>query len=177
MGRDSGYEGDDPDDDDLFADEMFERRERSGRGRGTPRVSDFVRRAIENTVGSVQNTGSLSRDAIQYLFQQGDRGKREVVRIVAREVGDFLKHVDLASEISKVLTSVQVDVQASLRFRPSEHGLPRPEVSEDSEAQVSFVESSPPDGQTGTADITRDLEPSEDREADQEDPGAGKAPV
>ena len=77
-------------------DDYFFRRERAGGGRVDRRgVSDFVRRAIENTVGSVQTTSSLSREAINYLLQHGDKGKKEVVRIVASEVGDFLGGTDL----------------------------------------------------------------------------------
>ena len=111
-------------------DDLYGRRDpRAGPGPFDPRgadrrprprgVPDFVRRAIENTVGSVQNTGSISRDALQYVLQQGDKGRKEVFRIVAAEVGDFLKNVDLSSEVVKVLTAVQVEFNASVRFRPN----------------------------------------------------------
>lgn len=110
-------------------DDMFTRRESPGPGRGPssserrqrPRVvSEFVRRAIENTVGSMQSTGSLSKEALQYVLQQGDRSKKEILRIVAHEVGEFLRNVDLSSEVVKILTSVQVEVNASIRFKPTE---------------------------------------------------------
>jgi hypothetical protein len=111
-----------------YEDEMFAHRERfSGQDRRTRphAVSEFVRRAIENTVGSVQTTSSLSKEALNYLLQQGDRGKRELVRIVANEVGQFLRGVDLSSELVKVLTSVQLEVNASIRFRPTTEGSVR----------------------------------------------------
>lgn len=92
-------------------------------------LGDLLRRAVDNAVGSVQNTGSVGKEAFSFLLQQGDKGKKEVVRIVAKEVGDFLRGVDLASEVAKVLTSVQVDVQASVKFRPSEGGhIPKPDI-------------------------------------------------
>lgn len=111
---------------DIFGSEDGGRDEDAGFGRregGRPRVSDFVRRAIENTVGSVQSSGSASREAIEYLLKQGDRGRRELFRIVGSEVGDFLKHVDVAGEVVKVLTSVEVEFKANLRFKPSDNAL------------------------------------------------------
>lgn len=133
-----GDELDEQDEGELGDDEMFSQRERYGAAAGAatgdrrrPRVvSDFVRRAIENTVGTVSGSGSISRDTLNYLLQQGDRGKRELVRIVGHEVGEFLRNVDLSSEVIKVLTSVQVDVNASIRFRPTKDGV-RPEVGVD----------------------------------------------
>lgn len=113
---------------DIFGSEDTGRDEDGGFGRrdergGRPRVSDFVRRAIENTVGSVQNSGNAPREALEYLLKQGDRGRRELFRIVAGEVGDFLKHVDVAGEVVKVLTSVEVEFKANLRFKPSDNAL------------------------------------------------------
>jgi hypothetical protein len=131
------FEGDDrpdrePDDDDMFA-RRERARDRQQRQRG---VGDFVRRAFE-TVGSVQGSASLPKDAISYLLQQGDRGKREVVRIVAKEVGDFLRQVDISSEVVKILSSLQVEVSATVRFRPTEDGRAvRPEVQAGSEVSL-----------------------------------------
>jgi hypothetical protein len=122
---------------DLEDDDMFARRERERR-QGV--VTDFVRRAIENTVGQVQTTSNLSRDAIQYLLQQGDKGRKEVLRIVAKEVGEFLRHVDISTEVIKVLTGVQMDFTASVKFRHADGKL-KPEISQD----VSITESPEPE--------------------------------
>ena len=121
---------------DLEDDEMFARRERDRRQPGV--VTDFVRRAIENTVGQVQSTSNLSRDALQYLLQQGDKGRKEVLRIVAKEVGEFLRHVDISTEVIKVLTGVQMDFSASVRFRRADGKL-KPEITKE---DVSVTEES-----------------------------------
>jgi hypothetical protein len=120
-------------------DDMFSQRERvAGERRRSPRVvPDFLKRAIENTMGSMQNTGSMSREALSYLLQQGDRGKKEVVRIVAQEVGMFLKNVDLSSEIIKVLTAVQLEVNASVKFKPTKDGGIKPEITHNTEVMPS----------------------------------------
>ena len=121
----------------LYSDEDLERedlwaRERGDRGRLG--VSDFVRRAIENTVGSVQTTGSISKEALQYLLQQGDRGRREMLRIVAAEVGQFLRDTDLSTELIKVLTGVQVELSANIKFKPAEGAAQKLEPK----AEVNF---------------------------------------
>lgn len=124
------------DDDDLFF--RREGRQRPDKDRGVLGVSDFVRRAIENTVGSVQSTGTLSKEALQYVIQQGDRGRREVVRIVASEVGDFLRKTDLSQEVTKILTSVQMEFSATIKFKPTETGgLVKAEAETDLEIHPS----------------------------------------
>ncbi len=118
-------------DEDLEREELWA-RERADRSRLG--VSDFVRRAIENTVGSVQTTGSVSKEALQYLLQQGDKGRREVLRIFAAEVGQFLRDTDLSTELIKVLTGVQVELSANIKFKPAE-GSPD---KLDPKAEVNF---------------------------------------
>ena len=61
-------------------------------------------------------------DSLDYVLQQGDKSRKEVLRIVAHEMGDFLRNVDLSSEVVKVLTGIQVEVNASIRFKPSPDG-------------------------------------------------------
>lgn len=133
---------DEPHDDD---DDMFARREREReRSRNSSRaVGDFLRRAIDNTVGQVERSGAIPKDALSYLIHQGDKGRREIVRIVANEVGDFLKHTDISSEVVKILTNVQVDMNASIRFKRNPEGRLSTEFGEDSEVAVTGTEEAP----------------------------------
>ena len=126
---------DDPEDDDLFGKRPSERE---GRHKLRPAVTDFVRRAFENTMGSVQVPSSAPREALDFLLKQGDRSRREIFRVVANEVSDFLKQVDLGGEIVKVLTSVQVELNASVRFKPVD-GTTRVEVDPSSDFSVSVA--------------------------------------
>lgn len=107
-------------------DEMFSRRER----RREHGVSDFVRRAIKDTVGSAVQGSTSPKDALQFLINQGDRGRKELVKLVAKEFGDFLRHTDISSELVKVLTQVQAEVSVKVRFRPTEDGGVEPVVEE-----------------------------------------------
>ena len=106
-------------------DEMFSRETidpADARDRPSLGITDFVRKKLESTVEQVQTTGSLSKEALTYVIQQGDKGRKEVLRIVAQEVGDFLKNTDLSQEITKVLTGLKIDVNASIAFRANETG-------------------------------------------------------
>lgn len=120
---------------DLFAEDEEELRRRRERYR--PIIGDLVKKAIENTVGQVQNTQTAGRDAISFLLQQGERGKDQAVRIIAKEVGDFLRATDISSEAVKILTQLRVEVNASVSFKPADDGRAvRPEVDAGSKVTV-----------------------------------------
>ena len=126
-----------------YFDEMFARREGRSRSRGVP---DFVRRAIENTMGSVQNTQNVSKEALQFFLSTTDKTRREIVRIAASEVGEFLRQSDIASEVIKVLTSLEADVQVRVKFRRTDSGV-RSDIENQKKdtADVDKTPSSAPD--------------------------------
>lgn len=134
----SSDERDAPPTEDLF-DDFFSKRDREPDHRERERRSrilgEFVRRTLENAVGQVQQSSTVPREALSYLLQQGDRGKREVVRIVGTEVGDFLRHIDISREVIKVLSNLQLDVSASVRFKRTDQGL-EPDVSSETEVRL-----------------------------------------
>jgi hypothetical protein len=148
-------------------DEMFARREGRNRHRAVP---DFVRRAIENTMGSVHNTQTASREALQLFLSTTDRTKRELVRIAASEVGQFLRHVDISSEVLKVLTGVQADVQISVRFRRTDDGGVSPEVRAggESEDEAEEPRREPPPARAGPPPAQ---DPDPDPDPDEEEVG------
>ncbi|MBX2813146.1 MAG: hypothetical protein KTR25_15125 [Myxococcales bacterium] len=123
-------------------DNLFTRRESKSRSRGVP---DFVRRAIENTMGSVQSTQNVSKEAFQFFLSTTDKTRREIVRIAASEVGAFLRQSDIASEVVKILTSVEADVKLSIKFKRTEQGV-SPEVrTRKRSEEVSTSEKAPED--------------------------------
>ncbi|MBI4817191.1 MAG: hypothetical protein HY791_13090 [Deltaproteobacteria bacterium] len=122
-------------------DELFGRRE--GRGR-QPIISTFVKRALENVGGPGSH---LSKDALGYLLQQGERGRREVLRIVASEVGEFLRNTDLSREVVKVLSGLEVEVKANIRFKATEDGRSvSPDVSMSVDTEEESSEEEPEEG-------------------------------
>jgi hypothetical protein len=51
-----------------------------------------------------------------------------VVKAVAQEVGRFLREADIASEIRKVLTGMDVEASVRLRFTARDDGTLKPSV-------------------------------------------------
>lgn len=79
--------------------------------------------ALRGVVG-----GELPRELVNYVFSQVDETKNALVRVVAREVRDFLEATDVAAELQKALTSLSFEVKTEIRFIPNEAGGVRPSV-------------------------------------------------
>jgi len=131
-------------DDDMFTREVQDAEEL--KDRQSLGITDFVRKKLGSTMDQVQTTGSMSREALSYVIQQGDKGRKEVLRIVAQEVGDFLKNTDLSRELTKVLTGVKLDINASIAFKPAdgERGV-EPEIEHEVKLGTKTAEPEPTD--------------------------------
>jgi hypothetical protein len=70
---------------------------------------------IRNLVGEMK----LPKDALGFLVAQADRTRGEVARVVSQEVRRFLESETLQREIWKLLTSVTLEVNASIQLKPS----------------------------------------------------------
>lgn len=83
-------------------------------------TSDSIRNVVSKT--------ELPREVAGYVFSQVDDTKNAVVRVVAREVRDFLEAADLAKEIQKVLTTLSFEIRTEIRFVPNDAGGLTPDV-------------------------------------------------
>ena len=93
-------------------------------------VPEIVRRAVELGVektleapDNVKNfVGDLKvpKEIAHYVFQQIDETKNGLFRVVAGEIRDFLEHTNFAGEIQKILTTVQFEVNTTIRFTPND---------------------------------------------------------
>ena len=92
-------------------------------------VPDIVRRAVLTGVGALFMTEEgirnlvgemkLPKDALAFLVAQADKTRAEVTRIVTQEVRRFLESDTLRREIWKLLTSVTLEVNATVQLKPS----------------------------------------------------------
>ena len=62
----------------------------------------------------------LPKDIAHYLFAQVDETKNGLFRVVAKEMRDFLEHTNFAGEMQKLLTTVQFEVNTTIRFTPND---------------------------------------------------------
>jgi hypothetical protein len=85
----------------------------------------------------------LPKEVLNLLVSQIEETKNGLYRAVAREIREFLENTNLSEEMSKVLSSVALEIRTEVRFRPNPSGE-RPEV--DSEVSVKRAASCEPDG-------------------------------
>ena len=92
-------------------------------------VPDIVKRAVMTGVGALFMTEEgirnlvgemkLPKDALSFLVAQADKTRGEVTRVVSQEVRRFLESDTLQRKIWKLLTSVTLEVNASIQLKPS----------------------------------------------------------
>ncbi len=93
-------------------------------------IPEIVRRAVELGVEKAQEAPDnlksfvgdlkLPKDIAHYLLQQIDETKNGLFRVVAKEIRDFLEHTNFAGEVQKLLTTVQFEVNTTIRFTPND---------------------------------------------------------
>jgi hypothetical protein len=105
--------------------------------------------AVKQMVGDLK----LPKEVVGYIFSQVDETKNGLFRIFAKEMRDFLEHTNIAGEMQKLLTTVQFEVNTTIRFRPNdgpkreakaEGGEKPPSVPPEAGASSSSPSSPPP---------------------------------
>ena len=93
-------------------------------------IPEIVRRAVELGVEKAQEAPDnlksfvgdmkLPKEIGHLIFQQIDETKNGLFRVVAKELRDFLEHTNFAGEMQKLLTTVQFEVNTTIRFTPND---------------------------------------------------------
>ncbi|HEY6461986.1 MAG TPA: hypothetical protein VIY73_17590 [Polyangiaceae bacterium] len=111
-------------------------------------IPELIKRAVELGVEKASEAPDnlkefvggmkLPREAAHYLLAQVEETKNGLFRVVAKEVRDFLEHTNLGTEMQKMLTTVQFEINTTIRFKPNETTgeaeegempkMPKPEV-------------------------------------------------
>ena len=89
-------------------------------GVGTLKMADKLRDAVDDV--------PLPKEIAGYIFSQIDDTKNALVRVVAREVREFLDATDVANELQRALTSLSFEIKTEVRFIPNDAGGVRPSV-------------------------------------------------
>lgn len=108
--------------------------------------------------------GKLPREVVSYVFSAIDDTKNGMMRVVGREVRDFLQATDLSKELQKALTSLSFEIKTEIRFIPNDAGTG---VKADVKAGSTTVKrhtTPAPGTEAGADEVTRDDEPSPDSE-------------
>jgi hypothetical protein len=71
---------------------------------------------IKDFVGGLK----LPREVASYLLSQVEETKNGLFRVVAKEIREFLEHTNLGAEMQKMLTTVQFEINTTIRFKPND---------------------------------------------------------
>jgi polyhydroxyalkanoate synthesis regulator phasin len=105
-------------------------------------VPDIVRKTVLLGLGSVAMTEEGVRRALadlrlpreearrllDYILEQSQRTKTEVVALVGSEVKSFLRTLSLEEELRRALSGMRVRIEADITFEQIEGGGPRLEL-------------------------------------------------
>jgi hypothetical protein len=93
-------------------------------------LPELIRKGFEAGRGPLERVSEsiFPKDIASHLVTQLGDIRSGVVKAVAQEVGRFLREADIASEVRKVLTGLDIDAQVKLRFTAREDGAIKPEV-------------------------------------------------
>jgi hypothetical protein len=164
----------DPRDDDKPEQPPAEEREESGlRDKLEALVPELVKRTFAAGMGAVFNTEegirklardiSLPKDVANYLANTAGNTKDEVVRIVAREVREFLERMNLAEEVAKLLTTLSFEIKTEIRFIPNSEKYSGVEPDVQTKMRLKRAE------ERGDKDKDKDREKEKDRDKDGKD--------
>lgn len=100
-------------------------------------VPDILKRSLFAGVGNVllSEEGlkamllekNIPKEVVNLLLSQADVMRREILRIISREIRIFLENMDFGGEISKILTSLSFEIKTEIRFIPNDHAV-RPSI-------------------------------------------------
>jgi hypothetical protein len=113
-------------------------------------IPEIIKRAVEVGVEKAQDAPQniktfihdlkLPKEIAGYIFAQVDETKNGLFRVVAKEMRDFLEHTNVTGELQKLLTTVQFEVNTTIRFRPNEPHAAREDSDADGDARISKPE-------------------------------------
>jgi hypothetical protein len=101
-----------------------------GRRRLEGVIPELLKRAIEIGVDRAQHSPEslknfvgelkLPKEIVSYILQQVDETKNGLFRVVADEIRGFLETSNLSGEMKKMLTTVQFEINTTVRFTPND---------------------------------------------------------
>lgn len=105
-------------------------------------VADMVRRGIEagwervskgergTALRAALGDLKVPREIAGYVASQLDDTKNAILKVVSKEIREFLETSHFADELARILTTLQFEITTTVRFVPTAEGRPpRPKVT------------------------------------------------
>lgn len=83
--------------------------------------------AGEEGLRSAVTDKNIPKEAVGFILSQADSTRRELLRIVSREVRLFLENMDFGGEIAKILTTLSFEIRTEVRFIANDEAV-KPEI-------------------------------------------------
>ncbi len=109
-------------------------------------IPELLKRAVElgvekaadapETLRHLVSDLRLPKEVAAYLLSQVEDTKNGALRVVAKETREFLEHTNLAHELQKMLTTLQFEINTTIRFRPADH-KPDEESSDEEDGETT----------------------------------------
>jgi hypothetical protein len=125
---------------------MSDKDERDPRRLRLEGVSDLLKRAVElgvekateapDTLKEFAAGMKLPKEIVNVVLSQIDETKNGLFRVVAKELRDFLEQTNVSGEMQKMLTTVQFEINTTIRFKPNPSGTDPASPTEDEPAKV-----------------------------------------
>ena len=129
-----------------------------------------MEKAVEKTLDGSADLKSfvtdmkLPKEIAHYIFSQVDETKNGLFRVVGHEVRDFLEHTNFAGEMQKILTTVQFEINTTIRFRPNiEKGDKNERSAKGDESGASADDSSSDAGKSNRPEVKTHVTVRRDR--------------
>jgi hypothetical protein len=121
-------------------------------------IPELLKRAIEIGVDKATDAPEslkhfvgdlkLPKEIASYLLTQVDETKNGLFRVVAKEIRDFLEHTNISGEMQKMLTTVQFEINTTVRFSPNDGSKPAPASDAGAEKPADETRLSKPEVKT-----------------------------
>jgi hypothetical protein len=105
-------------------------------------VADMVRRGLEagwdrlskgergGAIRAALGEMRLPKEIAQYIGSQLDDTKNAILKVVSKELREFLETSHFADELARLLTTLQFEMSTTVRFVPNAEGKPpRPRIT------------------------------------------------
>ncbi len=106
-------------------------------GSGEERLRSAVQAALKDESVAALVTNLLPRELVSQLVRTADVLKDDLTAQVGKQVGDFLRHVEVGREVRSMLSGLSLQVKAEIRFVATDEGSLRPKVKSDVDVGVS----------------------------------------
>lgn len=83
----------------------------------------IVHALSEEGLRGVVTEKNIPKEAVGFVLSQADSTRKEILRIVSREIRTFLENMDFGGEIAKILTTLSFEIRTEVRFIPNEEAV------------------------------------------------------